>query len=102
MNTFNINNYVNNFRFKKISPVKILSLQMVSDFNSLIKTEEMFSFILENTEVQVKDTWFPVKEKENYMPVGIDNDISALTEIITHFFNDILKPVFTKSEGSTH
>lgn len=86
-------------RFKDISPVKMLALQMTIDFESMDKSEKLFSFILENTEVDIAGTWTNVKEqgRDVYFPIGIEADLNALMEICTTFLNEVLKPVFTKS-----
>lgn len=87
------------FRFKTISPVKLLSIQMIVDFDNFDKTTKLFSFILENTEVNIAGTWTNVKMKDRdvYMPQGIDKNLTALMQICTTFMNDVIKPVFQKS-----
>ena len=85
------------FRFKDISPVKLMSLQLCIDFDDFDKTSKLFSFILENT----PGTWTDVKmkDREVYLPQGIDKEVNALMEICTTFLNEVIKPVFTKSRG---
>lgn len=89
------------FRFRQISPVKMLSLQTCIDFDDMSKTEHLFGFILENTEVNIAGTWVAVKEqgRDVYFPKGIENELDILMEICTIFLNDVLKPIFTKSRG---
>lgn len=91
------------FKFKKMSPVTLLSLQMQIDLNDMEKNEKTFSTILENTQVKIGGTWVPVKEKnmEVYYPVGIEDSMNALQEIIFKFFEEVLKPVFQKSAESS-
>lgn len=89
------------YRFKDISPVKLLALQTCIDFNDMSKTEKLYSFILESTEVKIANTWTPVKEagREVYYPVGFDKDVNAMMEICMAFLEDVIKPVFQKSRG---
>lgn len=89
------------FRFKDISPIKMLALQTCIDFNDFEKTSKLFSFILENTQSNISGTWtdVKVKDREVYFPQGIEKDISLLMEICTKFLNEVVKPVFTKSRG---
>lgn len=89
------------FRFKDISPIKLLALQSTIDFNDMSKTESLFSFILENTEVNISGTWLnvKVKDKDVYLPQGIEKDLTVFMEISTIFLDKVIKPVFTKSRG---
>lgn len=88
-------------RFKDISPVKLLALQMSIDFNNFDKTSDLFSFILENTEVNIAGTWTSVKIKDRdvYFPQGIEQEIDVLMDICITFLNEVIKPVFQKSRG---
>lgn len=99
MKEFTIKDNENQFRFKDVSPLKILALRTTIDFDDMSKTEKLFSFILENTEVFISGTWVNVKDlgREVYFPVGIENDLDTLMNICTTFLNEIVKPTFTKS-----
>lgn len=99
MEEFKINGYDNNFRFKKLFALDILSLQTMVDFNDFEKTKKFYGFILEHCEVNVNGTWLNVKEpgRELYTPVKLGNDGNGLQEIITKFMEEILKPVFQQS-----
>lgn len=88
------------FRNKELSPIKVLSLQTQIDLNDMEKTEKLFKFILENTEVSLDDTtYFPVKEvnSEIYYPKGIEKNLKALNEICSAFMNEVIFPLFTES-----
>lgn len=88
------------FRFRKISPIDILSLQTQIDLENMEKTKKLFSFILENTEVTNNgDLWVNVKEKkvDEYHPEGMEFNLKAMNEICIKFINDIIKPVFIES-----
>lgn len=89
------------FRFKDISPVKILALQTCIDFNDFEKTSKLFAFILENTQVSISGTWtdVKVKDREVYFPQGIEKEVPVLMDICTKFLNEVIKPTFTKSRG---
>ena len=88
------------FRFKKISPVKLLAMQSIVDFNDFEKSEKLYSFILENTEVNVSGTWLNVKEKgrDVYFPQGIESEMQVLMDIAVQFVKDVITPVFQKSK----
>lgn len=88
------------FRNKELSPLKVLALQTQIDFSDMGKVEELFSFILENTEVSVNGyDWVPVKEKDReiYYPSGIEKNLNNLNEIVLTFLNEVIKPLFTES-----
>jgi len=91
------------FRIKKISPVKLLSVATQFGGKDMSSTEQIFTFALENTEVKVLDQWLPVKEtnKEVYWPADIEDKIQVLQEVVTHFITDVLIMVFPKSSKST-
>ena len=96
------------FRFKDISPVKMLALQTSIDFDDMDKTEKLYSFILENTEVNISGTWTQVKanKRDVYFPVmssemskKMEKELDAMMEISVVFLNEVVKPVFQKSRG---
>ena len=89
------------YRFKDISPVKMLAMQTSIDFDNMDKMEKLYSFILENTEVNIAGTWTQVKEKNRdvYYPVGFEKEVNVMFEICMTFLNEVLKPVFMKSRG---
>lgn len=97
--TFKIDELDLEFRFKKISPVKILSLSTELGKQNIVSNEEVFTIILENTEVDILGQWLPVKEKakEVYWPANIEENPSMLQDIITKFIRTVLLPVFQKS-----
>ena len=88
------------FRFKQISPVKLLAIQSIVDFNNFEKSEKLYSFILENTEVNVAGTWLNVKEKgrDVYFPQGIEKEMQVFMDIAVQFVKDVITPVFQKSK----
>lgn len=89
------------YRFRDISPVKMLAMQTSIDFDNMDKMEKLYSFILENTEVNIAGTWTQVKEKNRdvYYPIGFEKEVNAMFEICMTFLNEVLKPVFMKSRG---
>lgn len=96
---FNIKSLSQTFRVSKISPIELLSLQTQINFEDFKLTSNLFTFILEHLEVRVMDVWVPVKEKnkEEYNPKGIENNIKALNELIMWFLDNIIKDTFINS-----
>ena len=90
------------FRVGKISPIEILSLRSVLDFDDLKKTTNMFNFIIEHIEVNVAGTWCAVKEegREIYTPIGIEEDLTVLSDISKWFIKEIVMKSFTQSNKS--
>ena len=93
---FKIDGYNNQFRFKNLNAIEILSLQTQIDFSNYEKSVKTFNMILENTEINLGDKWLPVKDKKDYYPVGIENDYKAIDKISKLFLEEI-KSVFQKS-----
>lgn len=90
------------FRIGDISPVEIISLRAVLDFDDLKKTTNVFNFILEHIEVNVAGVWCKVKEenREIYTPVGIENEFLVLNDISKWFIKEIIMKFFTQSNRS--
>lgn len=99
MQEFTIESRSETFRIKDIQPTLLLALRTTIDFDDLEATNKLYNFILENLEVNIKGSWFNVKEKnrEIYVPDEIKTDFKALNELINYFLGDYLKPLFTKS-----
>jgi hypothetical protein len=87
------------FRVGRISPVDLLALTGQLDFDDFTKSKTLYAFALEHTEASVGDKWVPVKVegREVYMPLGIDQNMTALSEICEWFFENVIKKTFTKS-----
>lgn len=85
------------FRFSKINPIKMLALQTQINFKDMNQTENLFSFILENAEVKIKDVWCKVKTGDTYTPFGLEDNVKALNDIVMTFLDKVLKPVFLES-----
>lgn len=86
-------------RIGKITTVELLSLQLQINFESLAQTEVVFNFILEHIEVFIANNWQPLKtpNRDLYYPTNIESDFNALQDICIYFLNDIVKPLFKKS-----
>lgn len=82
-----------------MSSIDMLSLSYCMEFDNVKKTSETFTFILEHIEVQIVDKWVQVKAtgRDEYFPVGIEEDLSFLRDIEMHFITNILMPAFQKS-----
>ncbi len=104
--TFKISGYDNNFRFKKIKPTRLLSLAtLFSEQQDLATNEQIFDFALLHTEVDLVGQWKPVltilpTSEEVYWPANLEDNITAINEIITEFIKEVLNKVFTKSNES--
>ncbi len=96
---FNIEGRNESFRFAYISPVELLALSTQLDLENFEKTVVVFKFAVEHIEVLMGDKWVPVKtkNKEVYMPFGIDKDMNALDALCTHFIEEVMGPAFQKS-----
>lgn len=99
MKEFNIKSRNELFRIKDIAPTTLLALRSTIDFDSLELTDKLYSFILENIEVNIKNSWLNVKGKgmQIYYPSDLATDLTSLDELIQYFLAEYLKPLFTKS-----
>ena len=90
------------FRVGKVSPIEIIALRAILDFNDLDKTVKLITFILERVEVNMSNSWYPVKEKgrEIYSPVGIENSLQILDDIAKWFIKEVIIEAFTQSNKS--
>ena len=86
----------NEFRIAKLDPTEILALGMTTNFEEFKKTVTTMTFALEHTEVKMADKWVVVKQPDRsvYMPMGIENNLKALREIIEFFIEEVLSKVF--------
>lgn len=87
------------FREANASPVELLALSTQVDFDKFQKTKEIFTFALEHIECKIEETWTPVKYpgREIYMPVGIEKNFKALTELCSWYTQNVITEVFTES-----
>lgn len=88
------------YRVKKMNAIEALALKSATDLNTVDNSMTFFNNALERLEVKVADVWLPVKEKnkQSYMPNGIDNDIEGIQKLIEFFMNEFMKPFFKKSD----
>lgn len=87
----------NQFRIAKLDPTEVLALAMTMDLNEYKQTKATMDFALEHIEVNVGDNkWIVVKQKDRnvYMPMGIEEDYKALKELIEYFIEEVLSKVF--------
>lgn len=87
------------FRTKSISPVDLLAITTQTDFEKFAQTKALYAFALENMEVKIGEKWFPVKlpGREVYMPTDIEENLTALNELIAKFLDEVVAKTFTKS-----
>lgn len=99
---FTISNRNELFRIGKVTPIELLSISAVLDLEKLNQVTEFITFALEHTEVKVAEAWLPVKVKgkEIYMPLGIENDILSLNEIVAFVLKEVVEKAFMKSSES--
>lgn len=95
---FEVNEY--KLRFKDMNPITLLAMQTLLDMKTMKKTEELFTIVLENTEVEIAGTYVPLKAKGRnvYLPENIDKDFDTLNTILSKFIELVLTPLFTKSK----
>lgn len=91
------------FRVGKISPVDLMAITTMIDFEKFETNKTLITFCLENAEVLVGEKWLPVKTKgrEVYQPLGIEGDFVALNEIFIWMMENVISKTFTKSSEST-
>ena len=96
---FKINSRKESFRVGKISPVDLMAITTLIDFEKFEANKTLITFCLENTEVLVGEKWLPVKVKgrEIYQPMGIESDFVALNEIFVWMMENVISKTFTKS-----
>ena len=99
---FTIESRKEQYRIGKVTPIELLSISAVLDLEKLAQVTEFITFALEHVEVKMGETWQPVKAKgrEVYMPLGIDEDIPALNEIVAYMLKEVVSKAFTKSSES--
>ena len=100
--TFKIANYEQYFRIKKMNAIELLGIRSQIDFNNLDSAIEFFKIALEHIEVKIGNDWVPVKMKnrEVYLPDGLENDVMAVNELTNYITKEFLMPVFLKSSES--
>lgn len=96
---FTIKSYENLFRIKKMNAIEVLALRSQIDFENFDKAFDAYMTILEKLEVKVADSWVPVKEKGKniYFPMGIEDNLPAIEELLNTFTYKYYLPLFKKS-----
>ena len=96
---FTIKGYENLFRIKKMNAIEVLALRSQIDFENFDKAFEAYMTILEKLEVKVADSWVPVKEKGKnvYFPMGIEDNLPAIEELLNYLTYKYYLPLFKKS-----
>ena len=100
---FKIDSYKDlTFRVGKIDAIQMLAFRTTMDFTNIESTESTYKFVFEHLEVNVGNKWIPVKEKDInvYYPDGLDNNLNAMNELLAYFLNNVVKPLFMKSNES--
>lgn len=96
---FNINSRPElELRITKISPIDLLSIAPTINFDDYRQNKQLFSFILEHTEIKNGAKWVLIKYFGNdNINILVENDAIAINEIITYFMENVIIPVFQKS-----
>ena len=91
------------FRVAKISPVDLMAITTMIDFEKFETNKTLINFCLENAEVKMGEKWMPVKVKgrDVYQPMGIDNNFLALNQVFLWMLENVITKTFTKSSEST-
>lgn len=100
METLKLDN--NEYRIKKMNAIQTLAIQTQISFDNVDTTEKCYNTILEMLEVKFsEDKWLPVKEKDKqiYLPTGIEDNIESIEALIKYGLS-YLKDVFHKSNKS--
>ena len=87
------------FRISKISPVDLLAITTQIDFEKFQQTKVLYQFALEHIDVKQGEKWFPVKlpNQEIYTPTTIEDNLSALNDLVAYFLNEVIAKTFTES-----
>ena len=87
------------FREGPCSPIDLLAISPQVDFDQFKKTKEIFTFSLEHLEVQAGENWIPVKApgREVYMPMGLETNFAALSQLCDWYMANVILPVFPAS-----
>lgn len=89
----------NIFRIKKMNAIEALALRSASDMKTVSGAKQFFSEVFERLEVQAGDKWLSVKQKDRevYLPDGIENDFNAVQALVEFFMKEFLTPFFERS-----
>lgn len=89
----------NTYRVKEMNAIDVLAMQTQIRFKDIKTAKRFFATVLECVEVKVGDSWLPVKmeDREVYCPNEVAENPMLANEIVTHFMQDYLEKVFTKS-----
>lgn len=87
------------FRVGKISPIDLLAISYQIDLENFKMTKTLLTFVVENVETLIGETWLPVKvkDKEIYQPIGIDKNLPALNDIFIYMTTNVISKVFQPS-----
>lgn len=96
---FKIKGYDCKFRIKQMNAIEIFAFRTQLDFESFDAAYDTVNMVLEHIEVQCDETWFTVKDRKTFLPVGIENDVAAIDELFNVFMTEF-KAVFQKSNAS--
>lgn len=83
----------NVYRFKDMNAIELLAFKSQIRFDNFKNAVDLYSLILEKTEVKCENEWLQVKDNNTYFPNGIEKNIKVIEEILNKFL-EYLKEVF--------
>lgn len=89
------------FRIKDhLPPLEVFALSTQVDFDDFDKTLKLSEYALEHMEVKIGERWLAVKERgaNALNPLGIDEDMNNVAELVHTFAEKVIFASFTKSE----
>lgn len=85
------------FRVKKINAEEINAIATAMDLNDIQKNLMVNDYILKKLEVNIKETWVPVKKNDGYLPGSLENDAIAIRQLVDWFLENVVFAAFQKS-----
>lgn len=85
------------FRTKKLRAIEINAIAQTLDLDSIQATIQTQDFILEHLEVSIKGVWTTVKQKNDYWPATLEDDVIATKQLVGWFLNNVVYSAFQKS-----
>ena len=97
---FKVEGYDYVFRTANMNAIEILSFRTQVNYDTFDDAMNMFNTVLEHLEVQMDNSWLPVKVKgrDVYYPAEIEENVDLIQKLCNYFTNEFIIPVFLKSD----
>lgn len=97
---FKVEGYEYVFRTANMNAVEILSFRTQINYDTFDNAMNMINTVLEHLEVQVDNSWLPVKVKNKkiYYPAEAETNVDLIEKLCNYFTNEFILPVFMKSD----